>query len=115
MSFSVARLRHARISAQKVRRFSSSLSHLPALSAAEMLEKMPQRAARLLRKLVLSAVGNAESGWGGNAGDLRIASVVADEAATIRRIKMRARGRADRILRRGCHITVTLYEIFRTT
>ena len=66
-----------------------------------------QKGARLVRKVLESAIHNAEHNEGAEIDELVIAEVYVNAGATMKRIRPRARGRADRVLKRSCHVTVT--------
>jgi large subunit ribosomal protein L22 len=76
--------------------------------ALQMLSFAPQRGARILKKVILSAVANAEQNAGLDVDSLFIKSVFADEGPTLRRFRPRALGRATRIRKRTSHLTVIL-------
>ena len=69
-----------------------------------------QKGARLVRKVLESAIHNAEHNEGADIDELVIAEIYVNAGATMKRIRPRARGRADRVLKRSCHITVTLTD-----
>ena len=69
-----------------------------------------QKGARLVRKVLESAIHNAEHNEGADIDELVIAEVYVNAGATLKRIRPRARGRADRVLKRSCHVTVTLTD-----
>ena len=69
-----------------------------------------QKGARLVRKVLESAIHNAEHNEGADIDELVIAEIYVNAGATMKRIRPRARGRADRILKRSCHVTVTLTD-----
>ena len=69
-----------------------------------------QKGARLVRKVLESAIHNAEHNEGADIDELVIAEVYVNAGATMKRISPRARGRADRVLKRSCHVTVTLTD-----
>ena len=69
-----------------------------------------QKGARLVRKVLESAIHNAEHNEGADIDELVIAEVYVNAGATMKRIRPRARGRADRVLKRSCHVTVTLTD-----
>jgi large subunit ribosomal protein L22 len=64
----------------------------------------------LVKKILDSAVANAEHNEGADIDDLKVSTVFVDEATTMKRVKPRAKGRADRILKRSCHITVKVAD-----
>jgi large subunit ribosomal protein L22 len=106
-----ARHKGARISAQKARLVANQIRGKRVDEALNILIYSPKKAAFLVRKVLNSAIANAESNNGLDIDELMIATVFVDEGATMKRIKPRAKGRADRILKRSCHITVKVTEI----
>ena len=70
----------------------------------------PKKAAKLVKKVLQSAIANAEENNGMDIDELRVSTICVDEGMTLKRIKPRAKGRADRILKRTCHITVKVAE-----
>jgi large subunit ribosomal protein L22 len=69
-----------------------------------------QKAAAIVKKVLDSAIANAEHNEGADIDELHVSTVFVDEGMTLKRIKPRAKGRADRILKRSCHITVKVAE-----
>jgi large subunit ribosomal protein L22 len=106
-----ARHKGARISAQKARLVANQIRGKRVDEALNILIYSPKKAAFFVRKVLNSAIANAESNNGLDIDELMIATVFVDEGATMKRIKPRAKGRADRILKRSCHITVKVTEI----
>lgn len=78
--------------------------------ALQTLSFAPQRGARLLRKVIQSAVANAEQNAGLDVDTLFVKRIYADEGPTLRRFRPRALGRATRIRKRTSHLTVILDE-----
>lgn len=105
-----ARLRFLSISAQKVRLVVDLVRGKNANEALEMLRFVPNRAAEPVRKLLTSAVANAEENFGVSRDDLFVATIYADEAPTRKWRRFGARGRFKPILRRSSHITIVLRE-----
>ena len=103
-------LKGARISAQKVRLVADQIRGRGVEEALDMLQFSGRKGARLLKKVLESAIANAEHNAGADIDDLLISSVFVDEGKTMKRIKPRAKGRADRILKRSCHITIKVAE-----
>lgn len=64
----------------------------------------------IIKKALESAIANAEHNEGLDVDDLRVSTIMVDEGPTLKRIKARAKGRADRILKRTCHITVKVAD-----
>ena len=75
-----------------------------------MLRFTPSPTARIVAKVIKSAAANAESVFQMASSDLKIVSIVADEARTLKRFRPRSRGRASPILKRSSHITVIVSE-----
>ena len=105
-----AKLKGARIAAQKARLVAEQIRGESVESALEVLQFSKKKAAAILKKIVESAVANAEHNDGLDVDELKISAVYVDEGMTMKRIRPRAKGRADRILKRSCHITVKVKE-----
>lgn len=105
-----ARLRGARISAQKARLVVDQIRGLQVEQALNILTFSQKKAAGIVRKVLESAIANAENNEGADVDELKVSSVYVDEGMTLKRIQPRAKGKADRINKRTCHITVTLAE-----
>ena len=78
--------------------------------ALDILQFSEKKGAAILKKVLESAIANAEHNEGADVDELVISRIFVDEGATMKRIKPRAKGRADRILKRSCHITVEVGE-----
>jgi len=105
-----AKLRGARISAQKARLVANQIRGLPIEKAANLLTFSTKKAAGLIRKVLMSAVANAENNHGLDIDELRVSVIFVDEGPSLKRIKPRAKGRADRITKRSCHITIIVSD-----
>ena len=105
-----AHLRFLPMSAQKVRLVVDLVRGKGANEALEMLRFVPKAAALPVRKLLASAVANAEENFGVSRDDLIVATIFADEAPTRKWRRFGARGRFKPILRRNSHVTVVLRE-----
>jgi large subunit ribosomal protein L22 len=105
-----AHLRFLPMSAQKVRLVVDLVRGKDANTALEMLRFVPKAAAGPVRKLLASAVANAEENFGVSRDDLIVAKIFADEAPTRKWRRFGARGRFKPILRRNSHVTVVLRE-----
>ncbi len=105
-----AQLRFLPLSAQKVRLVVDLVRGKDAVDALETLRFVQKRAALPVRKLLASAVSNAEENFGISRDDLYVATIFADEAPTRRWRRFGARGRFKPILRRTSHVTVVLRE-----
>jgi len=100
--------RGARISAQKTRLVADQIRGLPVDKALNVLTFSPKKAAGIVKKVVLSAIANAEHNEGADIDELKIKSIYVDEAASLKRFTARAKGRGNRIEKQSCHITVTV-------
>ncbi|MFD2191323.1 50S ribosomal protein L22 [Pistricoccus aurantiacus] len=105
-----AKLRGAGLSAQKARLVADQVRGKPVAEALDLLTFSPKKAATLVKKVLQSAIANAEENNGMDIDELRVSTICVDEGMTLKRIKPRAKGRADRILKRTCHITVKVAE-----
>jgi len=95
-------LRSARISAQKARLVADQVRGLPAERAVNLLKFSDKKAAHLIKKVVESAIANAENN------ELKVQTIMVDEGPTLKRFMARAKGRGTRILKRTSHITVVV-------
>jgi len=100
--------RGARISAQKTRLVADQIRGLPVDKALNVLTFSPKKAAGIVKKVVLSAIANAEHNEGADIDELKITSICVDKAASLKRFTARAKGRGNRIEKQSCHITVTV-------
>jgi len=105
-----AKLRGARISAQKARLIADQVRGKPVDEALNLLEFSTKKAAQLVRKVLNSAIANAENNEGADIDELRVSTIYVDEGLTMKRMRARAKGRGDRILKRTCHITVKVAD-----
>ena len=108
-----AQARFVRVTPQKARSVVNVIRGKRALDAVDVLRFAPQGAAEPVRKLVESAIANAQyladqAGERFDAEDLYVQAIYADEGPTMKRIQPRAQGRANRILKRTSHITVVV-------
>ena len=110
MMQTTAKLRHARISAQKGRLIADQIRGLPVEQALNILSFSKKKGAVLVKKVLESAIANAEHNDGADIDELKVAAVSVDEGPTMKRIRARAKGRASRILKRTSHINVTVAE-----
>ena len=106
----VAKHRHAKISAQKARLVADLIRGLTVEEATNVLAFSTKKAAALISKVLNSAVANAEHNHGADIDDLSVSKIFVDEGPTMKRFRARARGRGDRILKRTCHITVMVAD-----
>ena len=106
----LAKLRFARISAQKGRLVADQIRGLPVEQALNELVFSKKKGAALMKKVLDSAIANAENNEGADVDELKVKAVMVDEGPTMKRIRARAKGRASRILKRTSHITVTVAD-----
>ncbi len=106
-----AKLRYARVSAQKCRLVADQVRGLPVGKALNILQFSNKKAAVLVQKVLESAIANAEHNEGLDIDELKISTIHVDEGPTMKRFRARAKGRANQILKRTCHITVKVSEI----
>jgi large subunit ribosomal protein L22 len=100
--------KYMRISPQKVRKIVGAVKGQPVENGLNTLKFMPQKAAGIVEKIVRSAVANADENLSLDVDELIIKNIIVDEGPMLKRFRPRARGRATRILKRTCHITVVV-------
>ena len=105
-----AKLRFARISAQKGRLVADQVRGLPVEQALNLLTFSKKKGAVLVKKVLDSAIANAENNEGADVDELKVKAVTVDEGPTMKRMHARAKGRGSRILKRTSHITVTVAD-----
>lgn len=105
-----AKLKFARLSAQKARLIANLIRNMPVDKALEILRFNPRKAALLFKKILNSAIANAENNEGFDVDTLKISSVYVDEGPTLKRMMPRAKGRGNRISKQTCHITIMVSE-----
>lgn len=110
MMEAIAKHRYARTSAQKARLVADQVRGLSVDKALNILTFSPKKAAGLVKKVLESAIANAEHNEGADIDALRVATIMVDEGPSMKRIRPRAKGRADRILKRTAHITVVVSD-----
>src|SRR5690606_10509633 len=106
-----ASARFVRTSASKARRVVNLVRGLPAKEALTVLQFAPQAASVPVRKVIASAIANAENNEQLDPDSLLVAEVRVDEGPTMKRFRPRAQGRAYRIRKRTCHISVALEAV----
>tara|TARA_B100002052_G_scaffold29719_1_gene23059 strand:- start:221 stop:562 length:342 start_codon:yes stop_codon:yes gene_type:complete len=110
MTYSVAKLRSARISSQKARLVANLIRGKDVEEAIGILTFAPQKSAHIIKKVLESAIANAEHNQGLDVDSLYVSTIAVDESFTMKRIRARARGRADRYFKRSCNISLKLEE-----
>ena len=106
-----ATLKQAHISAQKARLVADQVRGLPVEKALNLLMFSPKKAAAMVRKVLESALANAEHNEGADIDELKVSAIYVNEATTMKRFRARAKGRGTRILKRNSHITVTVGDV----
>ncbi len=105
-----ATAKRLRVSPRKARLVVDLVRGMPVAAALDVLSFSTQKSAGLVRKVVESAIANAEINENADVDELRIAEIYVNKGVTMKRIRPRAKGRADRIFKRSCHITVTVTD-----
>ncbi len=106
----VAILKGARLSAQKARLVADQIRGKGVEEALLILTYSPKKGAEIIKKVLDSAIANAEHNEGADVDELKVSTIFVDEGLTMKRISPRAKGRADRIFKRSCHITVKVAD-----
>jgi large subunit ribosomal protein L22 len=105
-----SRLRYARISPQKCRLVADMVRGQNVGLAISTLRYVPKKGAALVRKVLESAVANAEHNHGADIDDLKVSLIQVDAAPLLKRFAARAKGRGARIIKRNSHITVAVSD-----
>ena len=106
----MAKMRYAKLSAQKARLVADQIRGLPAEQALNELRFSTKKAAGLMRKVLESAIANAEHNEGADIDELKVAAVMVDEGPKMKRMRARAKGRGNRIIKQTSHLTVTVSD-----
>ena len=106
-----AQVRYANLTPMKARRVVNLIRGRSAADAASILRFSPQAASEPVAKLLASAVANAENNQGLDPSSLIVDTIYVDEGPTLKRFQPRAQGRAFRIRKRTCHITIELVSV----
>jgi len=101
-------LRGVRLSAQKGRLVADQIRGLPVDKALNVLAFSPKKGARIIRRVLESAIANAEHHDGADVDELKVKTIYVDKADNIRRFQARAKGRGNVILKQTCHIHITV-------
>jgi large subunit ribosomal protein L22 len=105
-----AKLKYARISPQKCRLVADVVRGKPVGNAIATLRFMPKKGAELVRKVIESAVANAENNNGLDIDELKVHRIHVDAAPVLKRFAARAKGRGAQIIKRNSHITVVVSD-----
>lgn len=103
-------LRFIRLSPLKARQVADLVRGKKVDEAVNILKFSPQKAARIIKKVLDSAIANAENNQGADVDELKVKAITVDEGPRMKRIMPRAKGRADRIVKRTSHITITVAD-----
>lgn len=106
----VAKMINARVSAQKCRLVADQVRGMQVGNAISLLTFSTKKSAKIIQKVLVSAISNAIHNDGCDADELKIESIQVDEGMSLKRISARAKGRANRITKRCCHITINVSE-----
>ena len=105
-----AKLKHARISPQKVRLVADQVRGMPVERALQVLQFSNKKAAGITRQILESAIANAEHNEGADVDELKVSDIYVNAGPVMKRMRARAKGRGNRILKRTSHITVTVAD-----
>jgi large subunit ribosomal protein L22 len=105
-----AKLKFARLSPQKCRLVCDQIRGVPIDRALDILKFSPKRAAEVVKKVLDSAIANAEHNQGADIDELKVSQIFADQGPTYKRMQARAKGRGTRLLKPTCHVTVILSD-----
>jgi len=105
-----AKLYGVRLSAQKGRLVADLVRGLPVDKALNVLTFSPKKGAQIVKKVLESAIANAEHNDGADIDELKIKRIMVEKGTVLRRFHARAKGRGNRILKQTCHIFVTVGE-----
>ena len=100
--------RYVRMGAPKAKRVLDIIKNKPAVEAVAILEITPSTASIAVKKVLCSAMANAENNMGLNRDELVVAEAYANQAPSFKRVSFRGRGGVDTIIKRNCHITIVL-------
>ncbi len=103
-------LRGVRLSAQKGRLVADQIRGLPVGQALNVLAFSPKKGAVIIKKVLESAIANAEHNEGADVDELRVKAICVDKAESLRRFTARAKGRGNVIMKQTCHIHVTVAD-----
>jgi large subunit ribosomal protein L22 len=105
-----ATLKYTHLSPQKMRLVADQIRGLPVDRAINLLAFSNKKGADIIKKVLESAIANAENNDGADIDELVISAIQVNQGPTMKRLRPRARGRADRIIKRTSHLTVTVSE-----
>ncbi|MDN0075869.1 50S ribosomal protein L22 [Crenobacter sp. SG2303] len=103
-----AQLNNTRLSAQKCRLVADLIRGKSVEHALNILTFSPKKGAELIKKVLLSAIANAEHNEGADIDTLKVTTIYVDKGPSLKRFTARAKGRGNRIEKQTCHITLTV-------
>ena len=103
-----AQHKNARISAQKARLVADLIRGKDVAQALHILAFSPKKGAELIKKVLESAIANAEHNNGADIDELKVVTIFVDKGPSLKRFQARAKGRGNRIEKQTCHINVTV-------
>jgi large subunit ribosomal protein L22 len=103
-----AKLKGVRLSAQKGRLVADQIRGLPVDRALNVLQFSPQKGAKIIRKVLESAIANAEHNDGADIDALKVKTIHVERGMFLKRFQARAKGRGNRVLKHSCHIYITV-------
>lgn len=104
-------LRGVRLSEQKGRLIADQVRGLPVERALNILAFSPKKGAVLIKKLLESAIANAEHNDGADIDELKVSAIHVDRGLKMKRLRPRAKGRGNRIIKPTCHISITVGDL----
>ena len=105
-----AKLKNAHLSAQKGRLVADQIRGMAVERALQLLSFSQKKAAGIVKKVLESAIANAEHNMGADIDELKVSAIWVDGGPTQKRMHARAKGRGSRILKRSSHITITVAD-----
>lgn len=105
-----AKLSNARVSPQKARLVADQIRGLSVSNAIDLLTFSNKKSAQIVKKVLESAIANAEHNDGADVDELKVSSIYVNEGPVLKRMQPRAKGRGNRIAKRTSHITVKVSE-----
>ncbi len=108
-------MKSARMSALKARLVADQIRGMAVDKAIDILAFSTKKAAGLIKKTLESAIANAEHNLGADIDELKVSAICVDEGPSFKRFMARARGRGNQIIKRTCHITVTVSDTYKGT
>jgi large subunit ribosomal protein L22 len=110
MMETVAKLNSVRLSAQKARLVADQIRTKPVDKALNILDFSPKKAGLIIKKVLESAIANAENNYGADIDELKVSAVMVDVGPKFKRMHARAKGRGARIVKPTCHITIKVSD-----